>query len=421
MDSKVLSKLAGKYGTPLYVYDGVLIREKYRRFHSAFKRSYPEGKVKVLYAYKANTNLAVCHLLRRAGAGADVVSGGELETAVETVGLRPDDVVYTSNSKTPRELEKALNFGVTINLDSLSELETLSRIALRMKKTARVSFRINPAVNPKTHPKIATGLRESKFGLHIEKDIAFKAYAKSLMCSNINVVGVHSHIGSQITETSGFKDAAGKIMSFALKLKEELSLELEFIDFGGGLGIPYHGEKIIQPKDLASAIMPAIRKGVRKLEYIPELWFEPGRYLVADSGILLARVNSIKETPYKKFANLDAGFNTLVRPAMYGSYHRIRIVGREKTKATETYDIAGNVCETGDVFAKDRKMPKLRENDLIAILDAGAYGFSMASQYNSQPLPMEVLVRGKRVDVIRERSVLQDLYLHQKIPADLRK
>jgi diaminopimelate decarboxylase len=413
LNDRLLARLAKEFGTPLYVYDGTLIAERYGMFHSAFSKRF--HNVKVCYACKANTSLAICSLLRELGAGADVVSAGELNTAL-LAGFSPDDIIYTSSSKSEPDLAAAVDAGVVINVDSLDELASLSKIAAERKKTARISFRVNPSINPRTHPKIATGLRESKFGLHIEGGLALSAYRKAARMRNIAVMGLQAHIGSQIQDASNFTDEAGRLLDFALELKNA-GIALDFIDLGGGLGISYQGTKSLQPEELAKALEPVIESGFRKLGYRPLLVFEPGRYIVAESGILLTRVNSVKKTPYKNFINVDSGFNTLMRPAMYDAYHRVRVVGRKG--AAETYDVAGNVCETGDILARDRRLPKAKKGDILAILDTGAYGMSMASCYNSQTLPAEVLVRGKRVDLIRERGEQDDLYWKQKIPEDL--
>lgn len=414
MEDKLLVELADKYGTPLYVYDGSVIADRYRKFHKAFSKRF--RKFRVYYAYKANTSLTICSLLHEEGAGADVVSAGELKTALK-IGVKPGDVIYTSNSKTEEDLSIAVDLNVVINVDSVDELESLGRTASRKNKTAKVSFRVNPSINPKTHPKIATGLRESKFGLHIERNIALEAYKKAQKMRNIKIVGVQTHIGSQIQDAGDFVDAVERIVEFILELKKKLNIKLDFMDLGGGLGIPYEGGRTLEPETLAKAIEPVAKQGFNKLGYEPTVIFEPGRYLVGEAGILLTRVNSVKKTPYKNFVNVDSGFNTLIRPAMYNAYHTVRVVGKGGSK--EVYDIAGNVCESGDILARDRKLPKVRKGDLIAIMDSGAYGMSMSSTYNSQPLPAEVLVRGRKIDLIRERGKQEDFYRKQKIPEDL--
>lgn len=415
MDDRVLLKLAGKYGTPLYVYDGELIADRYRRFFDAFSRRF--HNVKIFYACKANTSLAVCSLIRELGAGADVVSAGELKTAI-AAGISPDEVLYTSNSKSDSDLRAALDAGVMVNVDSLEELDSLNKIASGFKAKARVSFRINPSINPRTHPKIATGLKESKFGLHIQGGIALKACRKAAGMRSLNVVGVHTHIGSQIQDAGNFVEAAVRVFDFAVELKKKLGLALNFIDLGGGLGVDYYcGGASLSPEGLARALEPVIQDGFCRLGYQPALVFEPGRYIVAESGVLLTRVNSVKETPYRRFVNVDCGFNTLIRPAMYDAYHRVRVLGRKG--ALVKCDIAGNVCESGDILARDRMLPKAKKGDLVAIMDAGAYGMSMASVYNSQPLPAEVLVRKNKIDLIRQRGAIEDLYERQLVPEDL--
>jgi len=419
MDFSDLIKIAKKNGTPTYVYYEDRIRENYREFYSAFNKRYK--RVKVLYAYKANSNLAICHILRKEGSGADVVSKGELKTALN-VGVPSEDIIFTNNCKTEEELQSALEAGILINIDSLDELQLLGRISNKKKKKAKISFRINPGVDPKTHSKVATGLRESKFGIHIENGLAFNAYRLAGEMQSMEILGIHMHIGSQITEVSPFVDGVEKLMEFVLRLKNELGIELKFVDIGGGLGIPYQEERIATPEDLANAIIPVIKKWNKRLSYEPELWLEPGRYLVGNSGILLCRVQSVKETPYKKFVNVDAGFNILLRPAMYNAYHRIRVLGKENENSTERYDIAGNICESGDILARDRELPKIIAGDILAILDTGAYGFSMSSRYNSRPLPAEVLIRSDgSVELIREREGFEDLFLHQRVPEDLKR
>lgn len=415
MEKKTLVRLARKHGTPLYVYDEQRIRENLRRYSSAFTKRYSNSKI--FYAYKANTNLAVCNILRQEGAGADTVSVGELKTALK-VGLKPSQIIYTSNSKSASDLDAAVKSNVIINVGSQSELKVLEGVSAKLRKTAKISFRINPSVNPKTNPKIVTGLKNTKFGLHVEKGMALQAYLAAKRMKNVRVVGVQTHIGSQILQTEAFEDATDRLMQFSKKLADN-NILLDFIDLGGGLGIPYEGGKGMTPDRLAAKIIPRFKKGVKNLGYAPELWLEPGRYIVGDAGVLLTSVNSVKKTPYKRFVNVDCGFNTLMRPAMYGSYHRVEKITGKGVKVS--YDIAGNVCESGDMLATNRQLPKVAEGDILIIYDAGAYGFSMASEYNSQPLPAEILVSGKRHEVIRERGRIEDLYRRQKIPKHLKR
>jgi len=407
MDDSLLVKLAGKYGTPLYVYDGDLVQARCRGFREAF-RVFP-AEVKCLYAVKANSNLAVLRLIQREGYGADVVSQGELDAALKS-GFRPEDIVYTSNSKSAADLKAAVEAGVNVTVDNAAEVDMLKRAG-----GGRIAFRVNPDVDANTHPKISTALRGSKFGLHFEGGIALDAVKKALNLG-LDVAGIHCHIGSNVTDMSGFAEAAGRVFDFAVDLKE-LGVELDFIDLGGGLGVKYRDEPAASAGDFAGAYAPVVADGLRRLGYRPQLWFEPGRYIVAEAGVLLARVNSVKKTPERTFINVDAGFNDLIRPAMYDAYHRVRVAG--KTGEAGAYDVAGNLCESGDILARDRRLPDTKAGDLIVIENAGAYGYSMASSYNSMPLPAEVLVRGGKAELIRERQSIEEVYIRQKIPEDL--
>ena len=430
LNSEKLIEIADKFGTPAYVYEEKKIRENYKEFTQAFKTRYE--KVKICYAYKANTNLAICNILRQEGAGADVLSIGELQIARD-IGIEAENIILTSTGKTDAEIELAISNDVVINIDSIQEIGVVNEIAKSMNKTAKVSIRVNPGVNPKTHPKIATGLKESKFGVHIESPFdyrrrlsrkpangqAMEAYRLAQKMENLKVVGIHLHIGSQILETDSFKDAAEKVCEFILKLKKEKIL-LKFVDLGGGLGISYTGEEVVGPGDLAEAIIPLIKKLNENLNYDIELLLEPGRRIVGNAGMLLTRVLFIKETPYKKFVHVDSGFTALIRPAMYAAYHRVIVVNKLDEDSTETYTIAGNLCESGDIFAQDRVLPKIKRGDLIGILDAGAYGFAMASNYNSRTRPCEILIRENgTIDIIRKRENYDDLLEHQRVPKDL--
>ncbi|MFH1055211.1 MAG: diaminopimelate decarboxylase [Candidatus Altiarchaeota archaeon] len=408
MDDSILVKLAGKYGTPLYVYDGDLIQERCRQFMKAFE-GFPV-RVKCCYAVKANTNLALLKLIQGEGYGADVVSVGELDAALKS-GFKPQDIIYTSNSKSEADVRATLAAGVNLTADNISEVELVKKMG-----GSRIAFRVNPDVNASTHQKISTALRGSKFGMHFEGDIAFKAVKKAVELS-LKVSGIHCHIGSNIKDASAFSEVAHKMVDFAVRLKSELGIQLEFIDFGGGLGIRYKDEAVITLPEFAKAYGNIVADGVGRLGYKPDVWFEPGRFIVGEAGILLAKVNSLKETPQKRFINVDAGFNDLIRPAMYDAYHNIRVAG--KAGGGFSYDVAGHLCESGDVLGKDRNLPEVRVDDTVVIENAGAYGFSMASNYNSQPLPAEVLVRKGRADLIRERQSIHELYIRQKMPKDI--
>ncbi len=413
-----LVELAEKYSTPLYVYDEDRIRQRYREFKEAFEKTY--GDVEVSYAYKANTNLAILHILRQEGAGADILSEGELYLAL-LVGVEPEKIIFTGNNKTDRELEKALKAGITINLDSLHELDRLIRITEREELRARVSFRVNPEVSPETHPHLSTGLKESKFGIH--EDVIIEGYRKAQEAEMLDVKGIHMHIGSQITKTSPYEAATARLFDIMGRIKEELGINLEFADLGGGVGIKYKQDQdLITPGDLAEAIVPIIDEKIKEYSLKkPRLIFEPGRYIVGDAGVMLTRVSTVKRTPYKKFIGCDSGFHVLLRPAMYSAHHEVVVANKASQEPEEIVDIAGNVCESGDILAKERKLPAIEEGDVLAFLDAGAYGFIMASQYNSRPRPAELLVSQGKAELIRHAEDFSSLIERQVVPERLMK
>jgi diaminopimelate decarboxylase len=408
MEDEVLTRLGQSQGTPLYVYDGDRIVSQCKAFKKAFE-GFPV-KTKFCYAVKANTNLAILSLIRAQGFGADIVSLGELD-AVHKAGFNPEDIIYNSNSKGEHEIKAAVDAGINMTCCCLDEIE-----AVKKAKSKRIAFRVNPQVDAKTHPKISTSLMGSKFGLHFENDIAYNA-VKAAKMQGLRVCGIQCHIGSNVRDMSGFQEAAKKMLEFALKLKNELGINLDYIDLGGGLGVRYNDEDIVSVEEFANSYRDIVAEGVEKLGYSPEFWFEPGRYIVAQAGYLVAKVNNVKKTPSKNFINVDAGFNNLIRPAMYDAYHRIRIAG--KTGEEIKYDIAGNLCESGDILGKDRLLPETEAGDYVIVENAGAYGYSMASNYNSMPLPAEVLVRGDKYDIIRKRQAIDELYIRQRIPKDL--
>ncbi len=399
-------RLADAYGTPLYIYDQAHIGGQVDALRAAFAPRF--HKLRIFYAIKANTNPAVISLLKAKGLGAEVVSRGEIETALR-VGYTGPEIMFTSSSKNPGEIRRSIELGVVLNVDSMDELGQVQAEARRQKKQARVSFRINPGVDPHTIHQINTGVSESKFGLHLQDGIAFNAYEKAKAMPEIRIEGAHCHIGSQITETDGYVLTARKMLGLVKDLKDKLDIQLAFLDLGGGLGIPYEdGQTLMSPEDLAKALEPVWKEGVAAAGYEPTLWLEPGRFFVGGSGYLLTRVNTVKQTPLKTFVNVDAGFNTLIRPAMYKAYHRVRVIGR--TQDPQLVDIAGDVCETGDILAEARTLPRAQAGDLVVILDAGAYGFSMASEYNARPLPAEVMVEGDKARVIRRRGTYSELF-----------
>ncbi|OYT27852.1 MAG: diaminopimelate decarboxylase [Candidatus Altiarchaeales archaeon ex4484_96] len=414
MDSSILLKIAKKYKTPVYVYDEERIRKNFRDYLLAFRSRYP--KTKVYYALKANTNLAILRLLRQEGACADVVSGGELKAALKA-GFDGKDIIYSNNAKTIEEINQAIKSGAILNIDSMDELNRIHEIAKTKNKKTPISFRVNPSIDPKTHPKISTGMKDSKFGIHIENNLAFKAYRFAAELETVEIKGVHMHIGSQITDIKPFLEATDKLMEFVKKLEAELEIRLEYIDIGGGLGINYEGGDVPTPDELAAELVQVLERWSHRTGYEPQLWLEPGRYVVGNAGILLCEAQSVKETPYKNYINLDCGFNTLLRPAMYGSYHKIANLSAKENN--RNYDVVGNICESGDILGSNRSLPETKAGDILAIYDVGAYGFSMSSQYNSRPRPPEVLVWGHSAELIREREDLNDLFNKQNIPDDL--
>ncbi|MEM3895935.1 MAG: diaminopimelate decarboxylase [Archaeoglobaceae archaeon] len=395
--------LAERFGTPLYVTSKKKLEENLK----AYKKAFPGCKL--LYAVKANNNLAIMKIIANHGFGADVFSAGELYMALLS-GFKAEDVLFNGNSKSDEEIEMGIDAGVKFSVDSLDELATINRIAKEKGKSVEIAFRVNPDIDPKTHPKIATGLRESKFGIQIEE--AKKAYEIASRMDSVDVKGIHFHIGSQILETSPFVEALKKIGKLAAEI-EKLGIALEFIDMGGGLGIDYEGKGAPTPFDLANAVLPVFEEIKKNLSSKVTLWLEPGRSIVGNTTVLLTRVNAVKKG-FKNFVAVDAGFNTLIRPAMYGSYHRVVVANKEGEE--EVYTIVGPICESGDILARDRKLPKVEKGDIIAILDAGAYGFSMSSQYNGRPRCAEVLVDGEKAAIVRERETFGDLIAKQRIP-----
>jgi diaminopimelate decarboxylase len=405
--SGAVSRLASEFGTPLYVYDLATIVSQVRSFRAAFSSRFP--KLRVHYALKANGNGALLAVLRAEGAAPEVVSLGEIVTALRA-GWGGDEILFTSSSKGPEEIARAVEIGAVLNIDSRDELEQAATSAAAAGKRVRISFRINPGVDPHTLHHINTGLSEAKFGLHLEGGLARAAYARAKELPSVAITGIHCHIGSQIMEADGYVVTARKMLAFVQELKRDLGLSLEFVDLGGGLAIPYHdGEEGLAPAVLAAALAPVWREAMAALGGDPPaLWFEPGRFFVAPSGFLVTRVNSVKTTPVKTFVNVNAGSNTLLRPAMYDAHHRARVVGASGTP--EILDVAGDVCETGDILAAERRLPRPKAGDFVVFLDAGAYGFAMASTYNARPLPAEVLVDGDTATLIRRRGTFEDLF-----------
>lgn len=402
-----LGRIGQKLGTPVYVYSQNQIRENFHHFDRAFK------KIRHLtcYALKAQSNLGIARLLAREGAGCDIVSGGELQRAI-LAGFPAQKIVFAGVGKTEKEISAALKSNILMfNVESLSELELINRIAKGMGKKAPVALRVNPRINPRTHPHIATALRESKFGIDIGHALDF--YKKAAKLKWIEIWGIHTHLGSQITALTPFREALEKIVWLFKKLQER-GIDLKYIDLGGGLGIPYQEEKIPGPGQLARALLPLLRK--LPVKFI----FEPGRYIVGNAGVLLTRVLYLKKSGQRKIVVVDAGMNDLLRPALYNAYHRIVPAKKRSPEEKMVVDIVGPICEASDFFARQRRIPLLARGDLLAILDTGAYGFSMSSNYNSRPRPAEVLVDGDKYYLIRRRETFKDLIRGEQIPRTLK-
>lgn len=408
-----LKALAARYGTPLYVYDGDMIAARFRRFRQAFEAEYDQ--VRVYYALKANTNMSIVRLLGGLGAYGECISMGELMLA-RRLGFDGKDLLFTSNSKSPQEMVYAVQQGAVINLDSLGDLENLIEVTERLQQRVRISFRLNTDVDPDTHKHIATSHKTTKFGIMHKEIIA--AYQRAHEARWLHVWGMHSHIGSQIVDVNAFVRNIETMLAAAQDLKDQLGIELTFLNPGGGLGLPYRDEEEeVPPETLARGVCQKLKAAASTLGYQPQLWLEPGRFFVGAAGMLLARVNSVKMTSHRNFINVDTGFNHLLRPVLYEAYHRVRILGR--TDNIKTFDIAGNICETGDVLASNRELPTPEVGDLLAFLDAGAYGFSMASEFNMFPMPAELLVRGGKEELIRTRGTMDDLLRNQILLKDL--
>ena len=390
-----VSTLVAAYGTPLYIYSAATLRRHFTAFDSAFN-GLPHM---TCFSVKANSNLAVLRTLGAMGAGVDIVSGGELFRAL-AAGIDPSRIVYSGVGKRATEIEQALSAGILMfNVESTGELERISRIAARLGKNAKVSLRINPDVDPKTHPYISTGLKKNKFGLDIETSLA--AYARARELPGITPVGIDCHIGSQLTSIDPFLEALDKILAFREKLVA-MGITPSYLDLGGGLGIQYNEEEPPHPREFGQALTKAL--GDLPITLI----LEPGRVIVGNAGILVTEVVYTKKTPSKDFVIVDAGMNDLIRPSLYDSYHTIREV-RPAGRETLDVDVVGPICESGDFLARDRELPAVAPGELLAVYSAGAYGFTMSSNYNSRPRAAEILVDGDQVILARRRETYEDL------------
>ncbi|MBI2880120.1 MAG: diaminopimelate decarboxylase [Candidatus Tectomicrobia bacterium] len=399
-----LRDIVEQVGTPCYVYSSEHLTRQFRAFDEAFS-GLPHL---VCFAMKANSNLAVLRLFGTLGGGIDVVSGGEIYRAVRA-GIPADRIVFAGVGKTVDEIIMAMKRSILMfNVESPGELDEINRVAESFERKAPVALRVNPDVDPKTHPYISTGLKKSKFGIDIHA--AVDEYRRAAELPWIEVVGVHCHIGSQITTTGPFADAAGKVAALVGRLREE-GLRVRYVNLGGGLGITYRDEAPPAPSDMARAVVPLIR------ETGCILLFEPGRSLVGNGGVLLSEVLYKKQTPAKRFYVVDAAMNDLIRPSLYESYHEIRPLSESvKSRERGVADVVGGICESGDFLAKDRELPAFEPGDLFAVMSAGAYGFAMSSNYNARPRAAEVLVRGSEFSVVRRRETYQDLVRGETIP-----
>jgi len=401
LEGVALDTLAARFGTPLYVYSKQALEDAYQSYINAFA----DVPHQICYAVKANSSLAILNLFARLGAGFDIVSGGELARVV-AAGGNPGKVVFSGVGKTAGEMRAALEAGILcFNVESVSELHRLNRVAGEMGKRAPVSFRVNPDVDPKTHPYISTGLKENKFGVPIADAPALYRLASSL--PNLEVSGIDCHIGSQLIDLSPLVDAADRVLALVDSLAAE-GIRLRHIDLGGGVGIRYRDEP---PPDLAEYGQAlAVRFSGRS----EKLLLEPGRSLVGNAGLLLTRVEYLKPGEDKNFAIVDAAMNDLMRPALYEAFHEIMPVISRSAPA-RSYDVVGPICETGDFIGFARDLP-IEEGDLLAILSAGAYGMSMASNYNSRPRAAEVMIDINAIHLIRERETLDSLMAGERLP-----
>ena len=391
-----LLEIAKQYNTPCYVYSNNTIQSRYSEFDSAFT----SGQHLLCYAVKANSNISILNILARLGSGFDIVSIGELLRVLEAGG-DPMKVVFSGVGKREDEMKFALEQNIKcFNVESESELLKLNKVAENMGMVAPVSLRVNPDVDAKTHPYIATGLKENKFGIAFESAKVF--YEQAANMSNIRLIGIDCHIGSQILSLAPFQDALQRLLDLIDELKQ-LGIELQHVDIGGGLGITYQNETPPTPTEYVNAVTSITQK--RDLEVI----IEPGRSIVGNAGILLTKVEYLNTTPFRNFAVIDAAMNDLIRPSLYDSWHEIKCVMQNSNIKESIYDVVGPICETGDFIGKNRSL-SLSEGDLLAIFSAGAYGFSMSSNYNSRPRVAEILIDGVNVHEIRRREKLEDLF-----------
>jgi diaminopimelate decarboxylase len=401
-----LPKIIQGVGTPTYVYSYGAMQSHFREYQKAL-----EGlKHLICFSMKCNSNLAILRAFTRLGSGIDIVSQGELFRALKA-GASPKKIVFSGVGKTEAEMAFALKKNILMfNVESEDELEALQRVAKKLGKTAPVALRVNPNIDPKTHPYITTGMKKSKFGIQYED--AMEVYRHARRLKNIKIVGIDCHIGSQLTEVDPFVDALQRVLRLVDQLRAE-GTRIMYLDLGGGLGIRYEKETPPSPEQYARAL----RKELKNRDF--NLIFEPGRSLMGNAGILLSQVLYTKDRDYKRFLIVDAAMNDLIRPAFYQSYHEILPVRRAQRRL-EKVDVVGPVCESGDFLATDRRLPQLKAGEALAVMSAGAYGFSMASNYNTRPRACEVLVKGNKYFTIRRRENYPDLVRGENIPSFLK-
>ena len=403
-----VSRIAKAVGTPVYIYSHKTLVDHYRKLSRAFGDLRPL----ICFSVKANGNLAILRLLVRLGAGLDIVSGGELFKARQA-GCPPSRIVFASVGKSPEEIREALRAGIRcFNVESEPELDAINRMAQRVRTTARVALRLNPDVEAHTHRYITTGVAQSKFG--IDRRTLISLLRRHRHFRGVRIMGLHLHIGSQITQSRPFVEAIRRAAT-VIEEGRRLGVRLEWLNLGGGLGIIYKDERPQTPQQFARVVLPAIRPlDVR-------LILEPGRFIVGNAGILMTEILYVKQGRGKRFAVVDAGMNDLIRPALYGAYHEVIPAGppRPSANGAHRYDVVGPICESADVLARDRRLGGIRSGELLAVLGAGAYGSTMASNYNGRLRPAEVLVRGHRWALIRRRETRRDLIRHDVIPTRL--
>jgi diaminopimelate decarboxylase len=397
-----LRKLAEAAGTPCYIYSYATLHQHFTVFDEAFA----EVPHLVCFSVKSNSNIAILHLLGSLGGGVDIVSGGELYRA-RKAGIPADRIVYSGVGKTLDEIDYALSEGILMfNIESTQELEAIAARAQLLGRKAPIALRVNPDVDPKTHPYISTGMKKNKFGIDIES--AIKAYEQARDLEHVEILGVDCHIGSQLTEIAPFVDTLRRLRTLIERLGH-IGIPVRYLDLGGGLGIVYDQEAPPHPREYAQAI-------IQELDGLDcTLIFEPGRVIVGNAGVLLSKVLYTKKTAVKNFIIVDAGMNDLIRPSFYGSYHQIQTVVRTDGK-TQVVDVVGPICESSDFLARDRELPVVKGGDYLAVMSAGAYSFSMGSNYNSRPRPPEILVKGDQYFFIRKRETWDDLIRGESIP-----